>query len=447
MQSQTIIRRELPFLRLLCWVSTLPMALFGQNVVEHIGPGEENESNRLIVPYIFSTEDIGTTVGLGVFASAWPGEQANSFATAYISDQGSWLVSALGTEWRIPGTERVFLESAVMVAEWANLRVYSGWRPEYPEEIPGANDSSEDNYWRERASDVWAYLDTSYVLPIGHGKESALGRYTMSEGLIASGCMGGTALNPLKSGRTRLHAKLEYREQAFKDADELESLSGEEEPTTATLNYRLTLEHDNRDFSTNPEKGTHLEFHATHDPGITGLADDEWVFLEADLSAYFPLPSPPQAKQSVLGLNVWTGDTPTWGESDGEVGRVAVDGTPPYFRGATLGGLHRMKSYPSGRFNSRSVIYYSAEYRVIPKWQPLPEISWLELLQMKWWQWNVLGELGRVADEYDLAELHSDMKWNAGVGLNVMFGSGLGRLNFTVGPEAAAFVAMVGQSF
>ncbi len=398
---------------------------------------------RAVVPYAFRTEDIGLAFGAAVAAGGWPQPQAFAMGTVFISDNDTKLVTLLSKDILIPGTGRLFVDPLVMVADWARLRIYAGYNPDYPDEVPGANDSSEFNYHVNRALEVWSYLDFAYVLPIGHGREHPISRYVVRDGLQVSGLSGGGVDLPTQSGRTLVRLRPTFRGQNI-DNDWYREATGQE-PIVSTLNYRLTLEYDNRDFIPNPERGLRAMLHFTHDPALLEETPDEWMTVEFDLAAYVPLPKPHEAKQSVLALNFWTVETPTWQE-DSEL-RYLVDGAPPYFEGASLGGLFRLKAYPTGRFNSRSAIYYGAEYRIIPRWQPLPGIRWLESLDMKWWQFSLMGELGRVAPEYNIEELHTDMKWDVGAGLNIMFGSAVGRLNAVVGEEGFGVLVMAGHAY
>jgi hypothetical protein len=87
-------------------------------------------------------------------------------------------------------------------------------------------------------------------------------------------------------------------------------------------------------------------------------------------------------RQAVLALDAWTGGTPSRERrADGTVAN-----RPPAYAGATLGGLWRMRADPSQRFNDRAAIYYAAELRVIPDWNPFEawpafqdyaEVEWL----------------------------------------------------------------------
>jgi hypothetical protein len=81
-------------------------------------------------------------------------------------------------------------------------------------------------------------------------------------------------------------------------------------------------------------------------------------------------------QQSVIALDYRTSYSPTWDEpSDGRKNRP-----PPAYTVSTLGGLWRMRGYPSRRFNDKAAVYYSAELRMISTTFSLPSLvipSWL----------------------------------------------------------------------
>ena len=56
-------------------------------------------------------------------------------------------------------------------------------------------------------------------------------------------------------------------------------------------------------------------------------------------------------------------------------------------------------------------------------------------------------EVGRVAPDWDVGELHSDMKWDAGLGIRLMAMKSIVRLDIAVSEEAVGVWAMVGQPF
>ena len=83
----------------------------------------------------------------------------------------------------------------------------------------------------------------------------------------------------------------------------------------------------------------------------------------------------------------------------------------------------------------------------MPEWQPFGRIDLLDPLKIRWWQIVGLMEVGRVAPSWDLSTLHSDMKYDFGVGLRGMFHSSVGRLDVVVSEEGFFFTAMLGQAF
>jgi hypothetical protein len=106
-----------------------------------------------------------------------------------------------------------------------------------------------------------------------------------------------------------------------------------------------------------------------------------------------------------------------------------------------------MRAYPSNRFNDRSAIYSTAEYRYTPHWNPIGEISWLRWLKMDWWQFVGFVEGGRVANEYSFSELFSDWKVDVGLGLRAMMAGGMIRFDWAVSDEGSSMWVMFGHPF
>ena len=115
--------------------------------------------------------------------------------------------------------------------------------------------------------------------------------------------------------------------------------------------------------------------------------------------------------------------------------------------GATLGGLDRLRGYPQSRYYDKVAIYYAAELRMIPKWNPVGEDSILERLDIDWIMFAPFAEIGRVADYWSVSELHRDMKWCAGVGVRAMAKHVVLRLDTGVSEEGTKFQMMVQHSF
>ena len=118
------------------------------------------------------------------------------------------------------------------------------------------------------------------------------------------------------------------------------------------------------------------------------------------------------------------------------------------YTGATLGGLWRMRGYPTQRFNDRSAIYYSAELRMTPEWNPFKNWPWLQKhLGVDWLQFAPFIEVGRVASKWSLSELHEDMKVDGGLGIRARVRGIVIRVDTAVSDEGVGIQMMVGMTF
>ena len=118
------------------------------------------------------------------------------------------------------------------------------------------------------------------------------------------------------------------------------------------------------------------------------------------------------------------------------------------YTGATLGGLWRMRGFPAQRFSDKAAIYYSAELRLIPEWNPFDD--WPDLQKhvgVEWLQFVPFVEVGRVGPEYDLENLHSSLKWDVGLGLRAWAKGIVVRLDTAWSDEGFGLQMMVGQPF
>lgn len=205
------------------------------------------------------------------------------------------------------------------------------------------------------------------------------------------------------------------------------------------------LEYDNRDFAVNPQQGSYQKLSISHDPGWLS-STNSWTSMEFDVRKYFSLGGTNRLRQQVIALQAWTAYTPTWKLTD--IGNaVRIDNAPPENMGASLGGMYRLRGYPTGRFNDKAAIYYGAEYRVIPNWNPMKTWPLIRRFPWRWWQWAAFAEIGRVAPSWDLKTFHSDMKWSAGLSMRAMIASGVARLDLARSAEGTQVVIMVNHPF
>jgi outer membrane protein assembly factor BamA len=273
---------------------------------------------------------------------------------------------------------------------------------------------------------------------MGAVRDNPIVTQVVDRGILVSGATGGEAWNPWTSGVTLIRLQPFSRQQIV------------DSPDVTTDQIRTTglttgLAYDNRDFEPNPAHGSYQRLGFSRDFGVPN-STATWSVVDAEYNKFFSLGATDQLRQQVLAFSFWTAQAITWQAQDTGAGPV-ITHRPPNFAGATLGGLFRMRAYPYGRFSDKSAIYYCAEYRVIPDWNPLNSIPYVKNLQSDWLQGVVFVETGRVAPEWSVTTLHSQMKYDAGVGLRVMVKRLVGRLDLAYGEEGAGVQMMVGQSF
>jgi hypothetical protein len=394
------------------------------------------ESTRFVLPYVFSSETFGFSVGAAAMASGIWQDQATFYGTAFVGDNDSYRLLGGAFDLRVPQTERLFVSPYVQVTKYGDVHAYISGNPAFPNQRPGANDSSPDNYITDSAWDARAHLTFRYVLPMGHGKRHINNRVKLNQGLLQSEPVGGDTWDPLQYGRSYVIIEPFYADQHMERDQGQRSLRSN--------GLRLEMKHDNTDFILNPSRGSVQRLAVTRDWGL-GKSTNPWTQWEVELRKFLSLGASEQFRQRVIAFDAWLSDVPTW-ELKTSGTTVLVDHRPPYFEGSHLGGFNRMRAFPVNRFHDRSALYYSLEYRVIPQWNPFAKLKRLPV-EVKWWQWVVYGEMGRVADDLDLSELHSDLKWDVGIGLRAFSEGGVGRVGIAFAEEGWAALAMFGHPF
>ena len=392
----------------------------------------------LILPYALSTDSLGFTVGVGGALKGYGQEQLLLGATAFGSFDRA-VGGFLGMwDYRPSWADRFFFSAQGMLGHYPNQRAYSATSFKPGADRPGSNDSDKDDYHEESGYDNWSDIKLEYVLPLGTARNDSLMHYMLKGGLLQSAPVGGKVWNPIKSGVTTLLLRQFNRYRSF------ETDQGDIDATVHPV--ELAVSYDNTDFPPNPSFGSSQYLGVTHDFGWFE-SPDSWTFVEFEASKYFSLGQSNWAKQRVVALNFWTGDSPSWEENTNADGNIEVSHRPPFYEGATLGGFYRMRAYPQDRFNDRSVIYTTAEYRYTLKYNPIGNVSWLRFLQSDWLQLVGFVEGGRVANTYSLSELSSDWKVDGGVGLRAMFAGGVVRFDVGFSDESTNVWAMFGHPF
>jgi hypothetical protein len=398
------------------------------------GEVEDYSDLGLSLPYGFYNDQFGVAAGWVKGRIGYPQPQATMLGTVVIGSEGSAMGFLMAQDLRIPGVDRLFIDPIISFGYFDDADSYISGNPNFAGERAGTNDSHENNHVSGNGFDNFARARFKYLLPIGHGRNQIIPDYEVLDGFLYSGATGGTSWNPLESGRSFFELRPFYRSQEI-DGDHVD-----EKLRTNGIDIGYLWE--NRDFPNNPSKGNALTLKLSRDFGVLN-SSESWTVLQAELDAYHDFGESDWFRSQVFAVDFWTADTPSWDDTGGK-----IDHRAPAYTGATLGGLWRMRGYPSQRFNDRSAIYYSAELRLTPRWNPFdawPVVQ--EKLGVEWIQIVPFVEVGRVAGSYDLSELHSDMKWDAGVGLRAWVKGFVLRVDTAVSNEGLGIQMMIGQPF
>ncbi|MGS0681272.1 BamA/TamA family outer membrane protein [Shewanella sp. 125m-7] len=400
----------------------------------------DNVKEKLILPYLFSTDSMGLNIGLGGMLSGYFQDQMTIGGTVFGGEVSRG--ASIGVwNFKLPKTERFFMSTYGFLGYYPDQRAYTGGALEFiPSGIPlpGSNDSSNLQYLEANGSSNWFDIKLEYALPIGATKEKGRVEYKLARGLLVSEPSGGREWNPLESGATVMALRQFNRYQSFEFEDE--SLDG------SIHAIELGILYDNTDLSFNPSYGSSQYFSISYDGGWLE-SNDEWTFINLDMSKYFSLGESDWASQRILALNFWTGYSPSWELEYDEQGGRRITNAAPYNEGATLGGFYRMRGFDQNRFHDKASIYTSAEYRYTLKANPIEDINWLRFLRLDWFQLVGFAEAGRVAPQYSASELLTDLKFDYGVSLRALTAGIVIRFDIAHSDEATNAWVMVDHPF
>ena len=423
-------------LLLICLLLT-PRLSVGQDIF--VGPDGKFEEQTLSVPYAFYNESFGAAVAYAYGKVGYPQKQSAILGTVMAGSKGSIMGFLIGRNLRLPWSDRLFLDPIAQIGYFKDADSYTDGNPDFPDERAGSNDSDEDNYIEGDGWDNFFRLRFKYLLPLGHGKDTIINTYVIDRGLLKSGATGGTSWNPLISGRTYFELLPFYRWQEIKGDDE--------DIDVKTNGLEFSLFRDNRDFVPNPSNGSALRVEVSRDFGLLN-SSDSWTVVQTEFDKYFSLGPSETFRQRVIAFDFWTAYSPTWEVEGARDGQEIISNRPPAYAGATLGGIWRMRAFPSQRFSDKASIYYALEYRMIPKWNPFNNWPWLQkYIGIEWLQFVPFVEVGRVAPGWNVKDLHSDMKWDAGLGLRLWAKGLVARIDVAGSDEGFGVAMMVSQPF
>lgn len=409
--------------------------------VERVENAKKRET--LVLPYAFSTDDLGAVFGVGAMATGLYQKQMSFGGTIYGGGETKGL--GLGVwNYRAFDSERLFISTIGMVGRFPLLRAYSPLPNEVTpagEHRPGSNDSSFDDFIESRGTSNWWDVRLEYVLPWGNAENNSMATYKLAGGVLVDNSEV-PSWNPLKNGTSVLVARQFNRYQKYEDI----SVTTDNTLSGAVHALELGYLYDNTDFPTNPSQGSSQYIAFTYNPEWL-KSNQDWTFLEVEASKYFSFGETSFAKQNILALNVWGGYSPSWTVNEDEYGNTQVDHHPPFLEGATLGGMYRMRGFRQNRFHDKAVIYATAEYRMTLNYNPIADVKWLKFLNLDWFQTVLYVEGGRVAPEFKADTLFTDWKTDVGVSLRALTAGIVVRFDITKSNEDVVSWLMVGHPF
>lgn len=374
------------------------------------------EKDSAFVPFYFSTETMGSTIGLAGVAKGVGQPQAALFGMGLYSEKDSYVGFLSAFNYAL--SPNLLFSTQMYQARFNDNPYYLGDQ--------GSNNSSTEDKTVTNGDEENYKLEFKYLLPWGNVREHGLlGAFQPVRDVSFA--------SPVDSGVSSIIFT------PFYSSRELDIYNDKKEEATG---FSLTFDWDNRDSVRNTTRGSHTSFDLT--TGVESLqSEDLWLKWEFQNSQYYSLgPLGDWFDQQVLAFDFYTADTPTWNKCDG-----LMCARPPEQEQVRLGGLYRLRGYTAGRYHGRSAIHYSAEYRVLPDWQPLDDIPLINYYDLPWWQWVAFVEVGRVADDYDLKTLHEDMKWNVGGAVRFQVEGIVVRAEMAKGADEGTFRVMINQPF
>ncbi|MBU2871378.1 BamA/TamA family outer membrane protein [Colwellia sp. E2M01] len=427
------------FISLFFIAGSFPVLAKAPSSVKYSVERQENSKMRetLILPYAFSTDDLGAVAGVGGMVTGLYQKQMSVAATIY----GGWETKGLGLDlrnYRVFDSERFFLSAIGMVGKFPLMRAYSPLPGEYSSApTAGSNDSSFDDFIESSGTSNWWDLTLEYVVPWGDAKNKSMASYNLVGGVLENNPQR-PDWNPLKTGTSLLVARQFNRYQLYENSQG--ELSG------AVHALELGYYYDNTDFPANPSQGSSQYIAFTYNPQWLE-SKEQWSFIEIEASKYFSLGKTSFAKQNIIALNAWAGYSPSWNVEYDAQGNSKAINHAPFLEGATLGGMYRLRGFRQNRFHDKAVIYATAEYRMTLNYNPIADVSWLKFLNLDWFQTVFYVEGGRVSPTFNRDVLFTDWKKDVGVSLRALAAGIVIRLDYTHSNEDNSAWLMVGHPF
>ena len=158
---------------------------------------------RLVLPYLFSSESLGLNIGVGGMLNGYYQDQMTIGGTIFGGDVSK---AAGGGVWNflLPNTERFYLSVYGMMGYYPKQRAYAGGTQDFiPANmpLPGSNDSDNTQFLEADGSSNWFDIKLEYALPIGATADKGSVKYQLKDGLLISEPSGEEIGIPWNMGR------------------------------------------------------------------------------------------------------------------------------------------------------------------------------------------------------------------------------------------------------
>jgi hypothetical protein len=397
--------------------------------MEKLETQPQASGNTHALPFAFFSDSMGTALGMGAISSGTIQPQASLFGLGVYSTNDSWIYYLAALNFQVPKLNQWLFNIDGYDAEYTEGRYYI-----YSDQAPEGNRGSRKQIITN-GRETFFRPQAKYILPWANGSQGAVGSLRGPRGI--SDLKSIDSWNPLLSGTSSIELASKWQRRDLGKYNELQSIN---ELTV----YSLDFEYDNRNSVHIPSDGGTVNFKTNNDFGSDERPS--WNTVELEVSLFFDIGDTSWAQQQSFGLSAWTADTPSWDDST-TINGETVKNRPPDYAGITLGGWDRLRGFYSGRFFDRSAVAYSAEYRIIPAWQPLKELPVFKTYNIPWWQWVFFIDAGNMNGSYNFAELHEEFTYSIGSSLRLSVEGVVLRLDYSKSVEESQFRVLVNQPF
>lgn len=401
--------------------------------LDKLEPQTQSEPDTNILPFGFASDSMGTAFGLGAISTGGFQPQASLFGLGIYSSNDSWTYYLAALNFQIPQSKQWLFTLDGYDAEFTEGRYYI-YGKAY---IDTANDESSSPRTQVITNGREAFFrpQAKYILPWARGAGGAINSLRGPRQI--SDLKSIDSWDPMISGTSSIELAAKWQRRDLGKYNALQS-------TNELIVYSVDVEYDNRNSIHIPSDGGTINFKSNHDFGSE--TRPSWNTLELEGAFFFDIGNTSWFQQQTIGLSAWTGDTPSWNDRTTIQGKTVMN-RPPDYAGITLGGWDHLRGFYNGRFFNRSAVAYSAEYRIVPAWQPLQELPLINTYNIPWWQWVLFIDAGNMSDNYDLRELHEDFTYSAGASLRLSVEGVVIRMDYSKSVEESQFRVMVNQPF